>query len=55
VTHMATYLKCGDTQEKPIARVKAVAECLMTNLSESVGSGGRFAPAFLSYNKLMVL
>jgi hypothetical protein len=25
VTHMATYLKCGDTREDMVARVKAVA------------------------------
>jgi hypothetical protein len=30
VTHMATYLKCGDTREDTVARVKAVAECVMT-------------------------
>jgi hypothetical protein len=39
VTHMATYLKCGDTCEDTLARVKAVAECVMTYLSESVGEG----------------
>jgi hypothetical protein len=39
VTHMATYLKCGDTHEDTVARVKAVAECVMTYLSESVGGG----------------
>jgi hypothetical protein len=39
VTHMATYLKCGDTREDTMARVKAVAECVMTYLSESVGIG----------------
>jgi hypothetical protein len=39
VTHMATYLKCGDTHADTVARVKAVAECMMTYLSESVGEG----------------
>jgi hypothetical protein len=39
VTHMATYLKYGDTREDTLARVKAVAECVMTYLSESVGEG----------------
>jgi hypothetical protein len=39
VTHLATYLKCGDTREDTVARVKAVAECVMTYLSESVGEG----------------
>jgi hypothetical protein len=37
VTRMATYLKCGDTQEETVERVKAIAECAMTYLSESVG------------------
>ena len=36
---MATYLKCGDTPEETTERVKAVAECVMTYLSESVGEG----------------
>jgi hypothetical protein len=36
---MATYLKCGDTREDTVARLKAVAECVMTYLSESVGEG----------------
>jgi hypothetical protein len=39
VTHVAIYLKCGDTREDTVARVKAVAECVMTYLSESVGEG----------------
>jgi hypothetical protein len=39
VTHMATYLKCGDPCEDMVARVKAVAECVMTYWSESVGEG----------------
>jgi hypothetical protein len=39
VIHMVTYLKCGDTQEETVALVKAVAECVMTNLYESVGEG----------------
>jgi hypothetical protein len=39
VTHLATYLKCGDTREDTVARVKAVAECVMNYLSESVGEG----------------
>jgi hypothetical protein len=39
VTHMATYLNCGDTREDTVARVKAVSECVMTYLSESVGEG----------------
>jgi hypothetical protein len=38
VTHMATYLKCGDTREDTVTQVKAVAECVMTYLSESVGT-----------------
>jgi hypothetical protein len=33
VTHMATYIKCGYTQEETVAWVKAVAECVMTILS----------------------
>jgi hypothetical protein len=36
---MATYIKCGDTREYTVAQVKAVAECVMTYLSESVGEG----------------
>jgi hypothetical protein len=39
VTHLATYIKCGDTREDMMARVKAVEECVMTYLSESVGEG----------------
>jgi hypothetical protein len=39
VSHMATYLKCGDTRADTVAWVKAVAECVMTYLSESVGEG----------------
>jgi hypothetical protein len=39
VTHLATYVKCGDTREDTVSRVKAVAECVMTYLSESVGEG----------------
>jgi hypothetical protein len=39
VTHMATYLKCGDTREDMVVRVKAVTECVMTYLSKSVGEG----------------
>jgi hypothetical protein len=39
VTHMDTYLKCGDTREDMVTRVKAVAECVMTYLSESVREG----------------
>jgi hypothetical protein len=39
VTRMATYLKCGDTREDTVARVKAVSECVMTYLSESFGEG----------------
>jgi hypothetical protein len=42
VTHIATYLKCGDTCEKMVARVKAVAESVMTNFSEGVGGGGDY-------------
>jgi hypothetical protein len=37
VIHMARYLNCGDTCKDTVARVKAVAECVMTYLSESVG------------------
>jgi hypothetical protein len=37
VTHLATYVKCGDTREDTVSRVKAVAECVMAYLSESVG------------------
>jgi hypothetical protein len=40
VTHMDTYLKCCDTRENTVAWVKALAECVMTYLSESVGGGG---------------
>jgi hypothetical protein len=36
---MATYRKCGDTQEETIARVKTADECLMTNFFESVEEG----------------
>jgi hypothetical protein len=36
---MATYLKCGDTREDTVVRVKAGAEFVMTYLSESVGEG----------------
>jgi hypothetical protein len=36
---MADYLKCGDTHEDMVARVKDVAECVMVFLSESVGEG----------------
>jgi hypothetical protein len=39
VPHLATYLRCGDTQEETVARVKAVAERVMTYLYESVGEG----------------
>jgi hypothetical protein len=42
---MATYLKCGDTREDTVPRVKAVVECVMTYLSESVGEGdGMYYP-----------
>jgi hypothetical protein len=41
VTHLATYVKCGDTREDTVSRVKAVAEYVMTYLSESVGEGVR--------------
>jgi hypothetical protein len=33
VTHIYTYLKCGDTCEDTVARVKAVSKCVMTYLS----------------------
>jgi hypothetical protein len=39
VTHMDTYLQCGDTREDTVARVKAVTECVVTYLSESVREG----------------
>jgi acetamidase/formamidase len=39
VTHKARYLKRGDTHEYKVARVKAVSECVVTYLSESVGGG----------------
>jgi hypothetical protein len=39
VTHMTMYLKCGDTREYMVARVKAVTKCVMTYLSESVAEG----------------
>jgi hypothetical protein len=39
VTHLTTYVKCGDTREDTVSRVKAVAEFVMTYLSESVGEG----------------
>jgi hypothetical protein len=39
VTHLATYLKCGDTREDTVAWVKAVAEYVMTYLSGSAGEG----------------
>jgi hypothetical protein len=39
VTHLATYVKCGDTHEDTVSWVKAVAECVMTYMSESVGEG----------------
>jgi hypothetical protein len=39
VTHVAKYAKCGDTREDTVSLVKAVAECVMTYLSESVGEG----------------
>jgi hypothetical protein len=39
VTHMAMYLKCGDTPDDTVTRVNALAECVMTYLSESVGEG----------------
>jgi hypothetical protein len=51
VTHMATYLKCGDTFEDTVARVKAEAECVITYVSERVGEGDKmyypFEEAFL--------
>jgi hypothetical protein len=37
VTHLDTFVKCGDAREDTVSRVKAVAECVMTYLSESVG------------------
>jgi hypothetical protein len=37
LTHLTTYVSCGDTLEDTVSRVKAVAECVMTYLSESVG------------------
>jgi hypothetical protein len=40
MTYMATYLKCGNTQKETVARVKVLAECVGTYLSESVGEGG---------------
>jgi hypothetical protein len=39
VTHLATYVKCGDTREDTVSQVKALAECMMTYMSESVGEG----------------
>jgi hypothetical protein len=39
VIHMAMYIKCGDTLEETVGRVKDVTECVMTYLSESVGEG----------------
>jgi hypothetical protein len=39
VTHVATYVKCVDNREDTVSRVKAVAEGVMTYLSESVGEG----------------
>jgi hypothetical protein len=39
---MATYLKCGDTQEETVERVTAVEECVMTYLAKSVGEGDEF-------------
>jgi hypothetical protein len=51
VTHMTTHRKCGDTSEDTVAFVNAVAECVMTYLSESVGEGyemyNPFEEAFL--------
>jgi hypothetical protein len=35
VTHMTTYIKSGDSPEETVARVKSLAECVMTYLSES--------------------
>jgi hypothetical protein len=40
MTHLDAYVKFGDTREDTVYRVKAVAECVMTYLSESVGEGG---------------
>jgi hypothetical protein len=34
---MAAYIKYGYTCEDTVAQVKAVAECVMTYLSESMG------------------
>jgi hypothetical protein len=39
VTHLAAYGKCCDTRKDTVSQVKAVAECAMTYLSESVGEG----------------
>jgi hypothetical protein len=36
VTRMATYLKCGDTQEETVAQMKDVTDCVITYLYESV-------------------
>jgi hypothetical protein len=45
VTHMVTYLKCGDTPDDTVAQVKAVAECVMTYVSEIVREGdGMYYP-----------
>jgi hypothetical protein len=41
MTHMTTYLKSGDTLEETVPRVKSLAECVMTYLSESVGEWGK--------------
>jgi hypothetical protein len=41
VTHMATYLKCGDICEDTVAWVEAIAECVMTDFYESVGKGDK--------------
>jgi hypothetical protein len=46
VTHIATNLKCGDTQEETIKWVKSIAECVMTNLCESVGEGDELCYPF---------
>jgi hypothetical protein len=40
VSHMATCVKYGDTQEETIGRVKSVAECGVATLRQSVGEGG---------------
>jgi hypothetical protein len=37
---MATNLKCGDTHQDTVARVNALAECVITYFYESVGEGG---------------